>query len=393
MSTILLVKACMDEKKETLFWQYADEKKQKPNLRVKLDDDSAKDSFLMRNVSVGDVWKAQAVSRKTSGRNTTVTVKLLALNRKQPEWLQIKEIPGFWMPSDILENIMIWFNTMTDIIAIGPAGSGKTSFPYMLARTLGWQEPFKVDMAMMKRTNDLFGSDAAKDGSTLFRESPLLSYIKRARASEKAGLPDQFIVILDEINRLHAKSNEGLHGLFDDTRQISLTTTEGGILIKLPGNIHFWATMNQGSEYLGTFGLDQAIKDRFAAVKIERMPFDYEVALLAKEEQIQKEDAHDIVRVAEELRKAADAGELSFSPSYRYSRNVARLVRFGKPIIQACISGFFGWYDGTLKLNKEGEPVDADSEVARAFSAIRMSKIENRRSKVSKDIVLKPLSV
>ena len=101
----------------------------------------------------------------------------------------------------------------------------------------------------------------------------------------------QFLVILDEVNRLHAKSNESMHGLFDDTRQVTVLTTEGSKTIKLPPNIHFIATMNMGAEYLGTYGLDEALKDRFGPIRIDHMPLQYEVDMLVEETSIQESEA------------------------------------------------------------------------------------------------------
>ena len=259
---------------------------------------------------------------------------------------------------------MSWLHEGTDIILIGPKGSGKTTLSFVLAERLGWQEPYKVDVYTIKRTTDLFGSDAAYEGSTLFRRSGLLDYIERAHIALANDLDTQFLVIVDEINRVHAKSNESMHGLFDDTRQVSVTTTEGSKTIKLPPNIHFIGTMNMGSNYQGVFEIDEALKDRFASVKLRSMPEDYEVKKLVEETYILEAQATAIVQVARALRGAANAGQVGYSPSYRGCRNVARLVKHGVNLRMSVIKGFLGWYDGDL--DERGEPVDANSEVGKA---------------------------
>jgi Mg-chelatase subunit ChlI len=254
-----------------------------------------------------------------------------------------------------------------------------------LAQTLGWQEPCKVDVYTIKRTTDLFGSDAAVEGSTLFRRSSLLDYVERAHVALREGLDTQFLVLLDELNRVHAKSNESMHGLFDDTRQVTVTTTEGSKTIKLPPNIHFIGTMNAGAEYLGTHELDEALKDRFAPVKLTPMPPDYEVRKLVAETHVLEVQATAIVQVAGALRQAANTGQIGYSPSYRACRNAARLLRNSRgkgdlDLRMVIVKSFLGWYAGAL--DGKGEPVDANSEVAKAYAALRMKGVAPQVSKL-----------
>lgn len=349
-------------------WEFVDESYQ--GVRVELDQPP------IATIKEGDVWQVELVSapRMPKGsRKKTAIVRLIAKIQSIKPWQHIKELPEFWIQPNDLAKILCWLHEGTDLILIGPKGSGKTTFPYVLAEHMGWQEPCKVDVATIKRTTDLFGSDAAQEGSTMFRRSALLDYIERSRIALENGLETQFLVILDEINRVHAKANESMHGLFDDTRQISVTTTEGTKTIKLPPNIHFIGTMNMGANYLGTHELDEALKDRFQPIKLKPMPEDAEVRRLVDEIHILEAQALAITQVANKLRGAANAGIISYSPSYRSCRNVARLVKNGFTLRQAVVEGFFGWYQGDL--NEKGEPIDPNSETAKALSALKITGV------------------
>lgn len=323
-------------------------------------------------ISDGDVWRVELIDeiKEKGTRRKKAIVRLVTLVQKLQSWERIHKLPNFYIEHDTLRAILAWLHEGTDLILIGSKGTGKTTLSFALAKALGWQQPYKVDVYTIKRTSDLFGSDAAIDGSTVFRRSGLLDYIERAHIALDNDLDDQFLVVLDEVNRVHAKSNESMHGLFDDTRQVSITTTEGSKTIKLPRNIHFVGTMNLGSQYVGTHELDEALKDRFAPIKLSQMPEDFEVKRLKEEVQILESQALAIVQVARALRQAADNGQIGFSPSYRSCRNAARLVKHDTDLRMAVIKSFLGWYEGDLNADKE--PADPNSELAKAYASLRM---------------------
>jgi len=324
-------------------------------------------------INHGDVWQVELVGTSTKGkRQKTATVRLVAKVQELKTWERVTELPDHWIDPVDLKCILTWLHSGTDIILIGSKGSGKTSLGFVIARALGWQDPYKVDVYTIKRTTDLFGTDAAHQGSTLFVRSGLLDYIERAQIALREKLDTQFLVILDEINRVHAKVNESLHGLFDDTRQVTVVTTEGSKTVKLPKNLHVLGTMNMGAEYLGTHGLDEALKDRFAPVRIKPMPADYEVKKLVAETNVLEAQALNVIKVAQALREAATGGQISFSPSYRACRNVARLLNHGMDLKMAIIKGFLGWYEGELALDARGEVTQPNTEMAKAYSALRM---------------------
>ena len=340
------------------------------------------DQVPTEKINDGDVWHVILVDKKKAdkgSRQEIAIVKLIARVSKLEPWQKIKELPDYYTDPTDLECALIWLNSGTDIILMGPKGTGKTAFPFAISKALKWQDPCKVDVYTIKRTTDLFGTDAASNGSTHFVRSSLLDYIERATISLEKGLDSHFILLLDEINRVHAKVNESLHGLFDDTRQVTIPTAEGSKTIRLPSNFHTIGTMNTGANYLGTHGLDEALKDRFAPLTLKGMPLDYEVNKLVLETKVGEKEAFHIVQIATLLRESSQSGQLSSSLSYRGCRNTARLVSHGVHMRTAIIKGLLGWYEGDLTINNGGEVVEPNSEKAKAFSALRAKGIINAR--------------
>src|SRR3989344_1139561 len=334
-------------------------------------------------VNDGDVWQVELVGTTKKARSKIATVRLVAKVQEMKAWNKILGLPGFWIDPDDLKTVLILLHEGTDIILIGPKGSGKTSLGFEIAKALGWQEPYKFDIYTVRQTTDLFGTEAASKGSTFFVKSGLLDYIERAKIALENEVDAQFLVILDELNRVHAKVNESMHGLFDDTRQVTINTTEGSKTVKLPPNIHFIGTMNMGAEYLGTHGLDEALKDRFAPIRIKEMPEDFEVKKLVSEVGIMESQSLAFVATAAALRDAANSGQLTYSPSYRVCRNVSRLVKKGMDLKTASIKGFLQWYDGEFSLDHKGEMANPNSEIAKAYSALRMKGVAKTKEMVA----------
>jgi len=344
-------------------WEFLDES-QRRYYFAELDEPShdaapTPDHIPKQRFNDGDIWNAEIVRAVREGRDRVAYIRLISQVRDLSPWESITELPGFWTDPDMLKSVLALFHLKACVLLKGSKGRGKTTFIFMVAEQLGWQHPCKVDMAAIKRATDIAGQNAAKKGSTLFQGSELFHFLKRAEAAHKAGLLDTFPVLLDEIGRVHAKATGALHGLFDDTRMITLTTAEGSITFRIPPNVVMIGTANMG--YAGNFEVDEALKDRFIAINMPRIPTEEVAKILIAEAGITQQQALDIARMGEILEDLSRHA-ISFAPSLRALKVLAQMVALGFNMKQAAFTCLTGWL--------EGEITDHSSEAGKAWVAI-----------------------
>lgn len=149
-----------------------------------------------------------------------------------------------------------------NILMVGPSGTGKTSLPKAFAESKGMAF-YKMDCALVADPEEFFGRREAKDGTTYFEKSEFLKVAEAGNA----------VIVLDEFNRLQPWLVNGLYGFLDDTH------SSGDF--KLGENVIFFATMNLGSRFTGTFVMDAAMTNRFDAVlEVTYPPQDVEEAII-----------------------------------------------------------------------------------------------------------------
>jgi nitric oxide reductase NorQ protein len=82
---------------------------------------------------------------------------------------------------------------------------------------------------------------------------------------------------------------------------------ELGLLQVAPGVV-FFATLNEGAEFVGTELLDPALRDRFYVTTMDFLPNEVEMEVLEKKTGVTNEQAREIITVANSIRANADLG-------------------------------------------------------------------------------------
>ena len=140
------------------------------------------------------------------------------------------------------------------------------------------------------------------------------------------------VIHLEEINRPeNPKALNMLFSVLAEDRQV--WSDEMGTLNVADG-IVFFATMNEGEEFIGTEMLDAALRDRFYVIAVEYLPPQVEAEVLNLKTHISDTDAVTLVNIVNKLRTNT---QMPISVSTRHTLMMAEMVKIGAPIREAVI--------------------------------------------------------
>lgn len=149
-----------------------------------------------------------------------------------------------------------------NILLTGQHGTGKSELAQQYAATRN--RPFvQIDCGGLTEAFQLFGRMNLRNGETVYQRGLFLEAIATPNA----------VIHLQEINR--AESDRALNALFsilDDTTR-SLWIEELGEYATVAPGVTFFASLNEGYQYIGTMPLDEALRNRFL-IKITLKPLD-----------------------------------------------------------------------------------------------------------------------
>jgi len=241
--------------------------------------------------------------------------------------------PYFFLPEAVIENIsritLLSKRHPVNILVAGKQGCGKSTLVRQFAaRNNRPLATFQI--GLLSEPGQLFGEHALKDGQTYYRKYLFPDAIQTSGC----------VIHLEEINRPeHPKALNMLFSVLSEDR--SVYTDELGH-IKVADDVVFFATLNEGDEFIGTEMLDAALRDRFYVMLLDYLPPEVETRVLNLKTGIPEADAQTIVNVAAKLRNNSRDPMVV---STRHTLMIAEMLSVGASVEQA--------FTGSLQISRD----------------------------------------
>jgi len=240
--------------------------------------------------------------------------------------LEVPELDRyFFVPKEVL-NFLHHVERLSEkhpvnVLVVGKQGCGKSSLVRQFAAY--FNRPLATfQIGLLTEPGQLFGQYEIKDSETVYRENLF----------PKAITTERCVIHLEEINRPeHPKALNELYSVLSEDRAIWIDQLG---MVKVSKGVVFFATMNEGEEFVGTEFLDAALRDRFYIIHMDYLPSTIERKLLILKTGIKEEDADLIIKVINKLRNDV---ENPIPISIRHSLMIAELVSLGASVREALI--------------------------------------------------------
>ena len=210
-----------------------------------------------------------------------------------------------------------------NVLVTGKQGCGKSSLVRQFAAY--FQRPLATfQVGLLTEPGQLFGQYGIKNGETFYQENLF----------PKAITTPMCVIHLEEINRPeHPKALNELYSVLSEDRSIWIDQVGQ---IQVTNGVVFFATMNEGEEFIGTEILDAALRDRFYILNMDYLPAAIEQEVLALKTGINEDDAAMIMKVINRIRNDS---QTPASISIRHSLMIAELVAMGASLREAMAYG------------------------------------------------------
>lgn len=245
------------------------------------------------------------------------------MNRETTKLAVPEPDPHFFLSEDVIESMnrirLLSDRHPVNVLIAGKQGCGKsTMVRQFAARNNRPLATFQI--GMISEPGQLFGEHSLKDGETYYRKFLFPDAIRTKGC----------IIHLEEINRPeHPKALNMLFSVLSEDR--SIYTDELGH-IRVADNVVFFATLNEGDEFVGTEMLDAALRDRFYITLLDYLPREVETRVLCLKTGIDDADALTIVNVANQLRENTRE---PIVVSTRHTLMIAEMISVGAGIEKA----------------------------------------------------------
>ena len=206
-----------------------------------------------------------------------------------------------------------------NVLIAGRQGCGKSSLVKQYAAV--YQRPLATfQVGILSEPGQLFGEYALENGETKYKQFLF------PQALQTPGC----VIHLEEINRPeNPKALNMLFSLLSDDRQVWMD--ELGLLDVADGVV-FFATLNEGEEFVGTELLDPALRDRFYTYIMDYLPNKVEKEILIKKTGVSQEQGNQILDIINELRGKS---ELALGISTRTTLMIGEMMASGATLREA----------------------------------------------------------
>lgn len=235
------------------------------------------------------------------------------LNNNVKSWIP-KEDPYYYINNEtlsILDKVhKISAKHPINLLIAGRQGCGKSSLVKQYAAV--YEKPLATfQVGILSEPGQLFGEYSLKNGETKYKQFLF------PEAIQTPGC----VIHLEEINRPeNPKALNMLFSLLSDDRQVWMD--ELGLLDVAEGVV-FFATLNEGDEFIGTEILDPALRDRFYIHLMDYLPNEVEREVLIKKTGVTPAQAEEILEVINSLRSNP---ELPIEVSTRTTLMIGEMV-------------------------------------------------------------------
>lgn len=209
-----------------------------------------------------------------------------------------------------------------NVLVVGKQGCGKSSLVRQYAAV--HRLPLATfQIGVLSEPGQLFGEYALENGETRYKQFLFPQAIQTPRC----------VIHLEEINRSeHPKALNMLFSILSDDRQVWMD--ELGLL-KVADGVVFFATLNEGDEFVGTELLDPALRDRFYVTSMDFLPNDVEKEVLRKKTDVSAAQADEIISVVNSLRASP---ELGVEVSTRKTLMIGEMIAAGGSLREAIVA-------------------------------------------------------